>query len=84
MSLPSTDELKDLRENITPGPWKVSCGGVFASDGKENASLDPDGYIFTAESGYLIGEATDADAALTALAPALLDELIRRREEAGE
>ncbi|WP_288833710.1 hypothetical protein [uncultured Corynebacterium sp.] len=82
MTRPNTEELKELREHITPGPWKLDpeTDGIKNSEGTNVVRGDAyrDGDEAWIEWRF------DADHMLAALAPELLDELIRRREEAGE
>ncbi len=79
MSLPTTDELKELRDQITSGPWYY--------DEDEGEML---GALHMSSSGLLTQPivmhcgADHWDSKLIALAPELLDEVIRRRGEAGE
>lgn len=72
------DELKQLRDRITPGPWLVNVDEsdvdatyIYTDDGMLCMSLNPIG----SGSSY-----ARADLDLAALAPELLDEVIRLRE----
>lgn len=81
MSLPTIDELKTLRENITPGPWEYQYDNseeahrMFSGTGEQRG-------FFMEDTEAL--RQSDPNWQLASLAPELLDEIIRRREEAGE
>lgn len=78
MTLPATDKLKELRERITPGPWyaveddwdEIIIGN---EEGHRMGWGDQVRFIF--EAGQ-----PEHDPQLVALAPELLNEVIRLRE----
>lgn len=73
MSLPSTDWLRELRSAITPGPWEYDFNDVT-----EDHIVWADGEIVMREDLAL--PSPDHNWQLAALAPELLDEVIRLRE----
>lgn len=64
----SDEELRELLEAATPGPWEPKNGTIWATVKNRNGS-----YI----TGYSTSE---ADATLLALAPSLAADLLRARE----
>lgn len=82
MPLPPLDELKQLQEQATPGPWAVNIDPddvdmtyIYDELGRLCLSLNPVG----AGSAYC-----PADLELAALAPDLLAEVIRMRERVAD
>ena len=77
MTLPSTNKLKRIRAKSTPGPWATQDEGftIIGPPVREG------NVWFLPPIACMENERDDE---LITLAPELLDELIRRREEAGE
>lgn len=77
MALPSTDELKELRELVTPGPWYAvedDWDEIIIGNEEGHSMWWGDQVRFKFEAGD-----QKHDPALVALAPELLDEVIRLR-----
>lgn len=73
MSLPNTDWLRELRSTTTPGPWKYDVNDATKAHimwGSENIVMREDS----------APPSPNPDWQLAALAPELLDEVIRLRE----
>lgn len=81
MTLPTTDELKELRKSITPGPWKLDPDTDGIKNSEDTDVVCGDTYLDRDEAW--LEWRFDADHMLTVLAPELLDEVIRLREETG-
>lgn len=83
MPLPPLEELKQLQEEITPGPWTVEFEEV-----PEFTLIDGEAVEVEAVRAFLVGATSEPldfrykhDAAkIAALAPPLLAEVIRLRE----
>lgn len=74
----TTDELKALLDEATPGPWRI----VPDQEGEPAQCITADGFdMATAWGGYLRAE---ADARLIALAPDLAAALIKAEEALAE
>lgn len=78
MALPPLDQLKKLREEITPGPWGASTHLESDCTAYEIGPLRVD------EDVCEIVAQTSADIEAAALAPDLLAEAIRLREALAE
>ena len=78
-ALPSTEDLARLAKAITPGPWRRNLENTVCNqiDGEHHA-------ICTDQFCYAPEEQQDANAEAIALVPALIREVLDRREaEAG-
>lgn len=75
MTLPTTAELKRIREKSTPGPWATDPDGGHVTGQPQRR-----GNVWLLPSVVIVENEQDDE--LVALAPELLDEVIRLREAA--
>ena len=77
-ALPSTEDLARLAKAVTPGPWRRNIENTVCNqiDGEHHA-------ICTDQFCYAPEEQQDANAEAIALLPALIREVLDRREAEG-